>query len=75
MQPSLVRDVASPDPNVGLQAVAALRRLLEEIERIQVDNAREQGWTWQEIGNLLGVAKQSVHEKHALRGRRGRAQQ
>jgi DNA-directed RNA polymerase specialized sigma24 family protein len=64
--------VASPDPAVGLRAVAALRQLLEQLEALQVDNARAKGWSWQEIAEILGVSRQAVHKKHAarLRGRR-----
>ena len=32
-----------------------------------MDNAREQGWTWQSIATALHVSRQSVHEKHATR--------
>jgi len=53
------------DPRVGLRAVAALRRLLEQLERAQVRSAREQGWAWQEIANELGVSRQAVHKKHS----------
>ncbi len=52
------------DPVVGLAAVAALRDLLESLEDLQVDNAREQGWSWQQIAAALGVSKQAVHKKH-----------
>ncbi|MEU0603436.1 MULTISPECIES: HTH domain-containing protein [unclassified Streptomyces] len=52
------------DPRVGLRAVAALRRLLEQLEAVQVRNARNQGWSWQEIANELGVSRQAVHKKH-----------
>ena len=58
---------SSRDPKVGLRAVSALRRLLEQLEALQVDNAREQGWSWQEIAEVLGVTKQAVHKKHAGR--------
>lgn len=64
---ALADQAASKDPEVGLQAVAALRRLLDALEVLQVDNARDHGWTWQEIANALHVRKQSVHEKHAQR--------
>ncbi len=40
---------ASRDPAVGLAAVASLRSLLESLEQLQVDNARELGWSWQQI--------------------------
>jgi DNA-directed RNA polymerase specialized sigma24 family protein len=64
--------VASPDPRVGLRAVAALRQLLEQLEALQVDSARAKGWSWREIAEILGVSRQAVHKKHAarLRGRR-----
>jgi len=57
----------SQDPQVGLQAVAALRRLVERLEALQVDNARRRGWSWEEIGRALGVSKQAVHKKHGRR--------
>jgi DNA-directed RNA polymerase specialized sigma24 family protein len=55
---------ASKDPEVGLAAVAALRELLESLESLQVSNARERGWSWQQIAAELGVSKQAVHKKH-----------
>jgi hypothetical protein len=64
---TLAGQVTNKDPAVGLQAVVALRRLLEELERLHVDNARDQGWTWQNIATALEVSRQSVHEKHASR--------
>jgi hypothetical protein len=64
---SLAGQVTNKDPAVGLRAVVALRRLLEELERLHVDNARDQGWSWQSIATALRVSRQSVHEKHASR--------
>ena len=61
----LAAAAGSRDPVVGLQAVAALRRLLETLESLQVGNARDQGWSWQEIATALGVSRQAVHKKHA----------
>ena len=58
---------ASKDPVVGLPAVAALRRLAESLERLHVENARELGWSWQDIADALGVSKQTVHRKHRRR--------
>lgn len=55
------------DPAVGLNAVRALRTLLEQVERLQVDSARAAGWSWADIAAVLRVSKQSVHEKHARR--------
>ncbi|MGY1631206.1 RNA polymerase subunit sigma-70 [Geodermatophilus sp. SYSU D01186] len=59
---------SSRDPAVGLKAVRALRVLVERLEALQVDNARDQGWTWEQIAVLLGVTRQAVHKKYA-RGR------
>ncbi len=67
----LAKGAASNDPDVGLRAVAALRALAERLEIVQVDNARELGWSWQQIAGLLGVTKQTVHRKYGKRtGRR-----
>jgi hypothetical protein len=63
----LAGQVTSKDPAVGLRAVVALRRLLEELERLHVDSARDQGWSWQDIASALLVSRQTVHEKHAAR--------
>jgi hypothetical protein len=70
----LATRAGSRDPRIGLRSVAALRRLLEQLEALQVDNARRLGWSWQEIAAEMGVSKQAVHRKHAGRWfrRRGR---
>ena len=60
-----VGDSMSRDPAVGLRAVAALRRLTEQLEDLQVEQARGQGWSWAEIANALGISKQAVHKKHS----------
>lgn len=52
------------DPKVGLRAVAALRRLVEQLESVQVRSARAAAWSWQEIAAELGVSRQAVHKKH-----------
>lgn len=63
----LAGQLDSADPAVGLRAVAALSRLLEQIEALQVENARHRGWSWAEIAEALGVTKQTVHRKHSRR--------
>jgi predicted transcriptional regulator len=55
----------SEDPSVGLTAVRSMRVLVERLEALQVRNARDQGWTWEQIAQLLGVTRQAVHKKHA----------
>ena len=66
----VAEQATSQDPAVGLRAVAALRRLADQLEALQVSNARARGWSWDAIGALLGVSKQAVHKKHANRTRR-----
>ncbi|HEY1368430.1 MAG TPA: HTH domain-containing protein [Gaiellaceae bacterium] len=61
----LATRVASDDPEVGLRAVASLRRLLSRLEALHVENARRRGLSWQEIADELGVSKQAVHKKYA----------
>jgi hypothetical protein len=70
----LATAAGSRDPAVGLRAVASLRQLVEELQELQVDNARAAGWSWQRIASALGVSKQAVHKKYAGRRllRRGR---
>ena len=65
----LAQEISSNDPAVGLRAVAALSRLLDRLEALQVENARRLGWSWQEIADALGVSKQAVHKKHTRRRR------
>ncbi|MBA2609955.1 MAG: helix-turn-helix domain-containing protein [Actinobacteria bacterium] len=55
----------SNDPAIGLRAVWALRSLSEQLERVQVANARKAGWTWQQIADALNVSRQAVHKKYA----------
>ncbi len=57
-------EAASDDPAVGLRAVVALRRLTDRLEVIQVTAARRAGWTWQQIGDALGITRQAVHKKY-----------
>lgn len=63
----LIGEGSSTDPSVGLRAVAALRRLVDRLEFLQVQNARRLGWSWAEIAAAVGVSKQAVHKKHAGR--------
>jgi len=73
VEPSeVVAQTASEDPEVGLRGVASLRALLEAVEELQVRHARELGWSWQRIAELLGVSKQAAHQKHGKGERRRR---
>jgi hypothetical protein len=57
-------DVSSDDPAIGLRASLALHRLAERVEAHHVASARGKGWSWQQIGDALGVTRQSVHTKY-----------
>jgi hypothetical protein len=63
----LAATAGSSDPAIGLRAVASLRRLAEQLESLQVDRARDLGWSWSQIAVELGVSKQAVHQKHGGR--------
>ena len=57
-------NLSSDDPAVGLRASLALHRLAERVEANHVALARGKGWSWQQIGDALGVTRQSVHTKY-----------
>ncbi len=57
-------NVLADDPEVGLRASLALHRLAERVEASHVAAARQEGWSWQQIGDALGVTRQSVHTKY-----------
>jgi hypothetical protein len=63
--PELLRIPSPDDPAEALAAVVALRRLAEHLERAAVARAIEQGWTWAQVAEALGVTRQAVHKKHA----------
>jgi hypothetical protein len=60
--------IRSDDPAIGLRAVGALHRLAEQVEAAHVRLARECGWSWEQIGDALGVSRQSVHAKYRKGG-------
>ena len=60
--------VSADDPAQGLRAAVALRRLAEGVESEHVRIAREHGWSWEQIGDALGVSRQSVHTKYRKAG-------
>jgi DNA-directed RNA polymerase specialized sigma24 family protein len=63
----LVQAAESADVRVGLRAAVALRRLAERLEELQVERARVQGWSWQQIADVLEVTRQAVHKRYAHR--------
>jgi hypothetical protein len=67
----------TPDePAAAIAAVIGLRRLADRMEREAVERAVDDGWTWQQIAQALGVTRQAAHKRHAARLRvRGRITQ
>jgi transcriptional regulator of acetoin/glycerol metabolism len=64
MTVSTLAQAGSDDPAQGLQAVMVLRRMSDRLEATHVKAARAHGWTWQQIGDALGVSRQAVHKKY-----------
>jgi DNA-directed RNA polymerase specialized sigma24 family protein len=61
-------EIATPDDSAeALAAVVALRRLADRLERAAVAHAVDEGWTWAQVAEALGVTRQAVHKKHARR--------
>jgi DNA-directed RNA polymerase specialized sigma24 family protein len=60
------------DPAEALAAVVALRRLADRLERAAVAQALEDGWTWAQVAEALGVTPQAAHKR--LAGNRKRRQ-
>ena len=57
-------EIPTPDhPEEAFAAVVALRRLSARLERSAVDHALEQGWTWSQIGQALGMTAQAAHKR------------
>jgi DNA-binding NarL/FixJ family response regulator len=62
---ALSENLSSDDPAIGLRAALALHRLAERVEAKHVAAARAKGWSWQQIGDALGLTRQSVHTKYS----------
>jgi len=61
-----IQPLPSPDePAEALAAVVALRLMANKLEKKAVMAALEQGWTWAQIAEALGVTRQAAHKRHA----------
>ena len=70
MRRTLPRMPTTPDdPAAAIAAVIGLRRLADRMEREAVERAVDEGWTWQQIAQALGVTRQAAHKRHAARVR------
>lgn len=62
-----LKSLPSPDdPAEALAAVVALRFTADQLERSAVNTALEQGWSWSQIAEALGVSKQAAHKRLAI---------
>ena len=55
------------DPADALAAVGALRRLADRVEDVAVERAVDEGWSFAQIADALGVSRQAVQKKHSQR--------
>jgi len=63
----LASAASDADPRVGLRAVVGLRKLVDQLERVQVRRARELEWSWAEVAQELSVTRQAAYKKHGRR--------
>lgn len=59
---------ALPDadnPEDALAAVVVLREMADRLELNAVKCAIQQGWTWEQVAQTLGVTRQAAHKRHA----------
>ena len=63
VQTSVSIDGADRDPLGALRGLAESMRGVQRLVPDVVDLAREQRYTWAEIGNALGITRQSAWER------------
>lgn len=64
--PEFAARLPSPteDPEGALIAAVTLRGLAERLEEAAVRTAIDDGWSWAQIAQALGVTRQAAHKKH-----------
>lgn len=63
----LYRTPSPEEPADALAAVVSLRRLANRLELAAVQSAIDQGWSWAQVAEALGVTRQAAHKRHARR--------
>lgn len=56
-------------PFSALPAIQELRHILDHLEAIAVEAARERGASWDEVADAVGVSRQTL--QHRLKARNG----
>ena len=66
-------NLPSPVDNLegALTAAVTLRNLGERLEAAAVQAAIDQGWSWTQVAQVLGVTKQAAHKKHTKKPKKG----
>ncbi len=65
----IVADELPADPLDALRALARTEAELDELRREQVAAARDAGATWEQVGEALGISRQSAWEYYTARTR------
>ncbi|MEZ5376807.1 MAG: hypothetical protein R2733_09885 [Acidimicrobiales bacterium] len=65
----IVTDELPADPLDALRALARTEAKLDELRRKQVAAARDAGATWEQVGEALGMSRQSAWEYYSARAR------
>lgn len=60
---NVVRGKGGDDPLPAIAATRSLATLVEEVLRLLVGQARADGRTWQEIGDVLGTTRQAAFQR------------
>ena len=56
----------SGEPLDALKAARRIRQAAEDLERLKVQEAREKGISWREIGSLYDISKQAAYQRFGM---------